>query len=232
MTIKYTLEPNRLTPDPNDFKARVRQTGSIDLDGLAQRIVEQGTTVTLPDVLAVLENTIQAAESFLLQGYRINLGGLCELFARLRGRFAGIDDSFDPARHRVTLGANAGERINRTFRQSAAVQKLESITPAPALLTFVDEASGGINSSFTSANIGTINGHRLSFDESQADEGIYFVDTADGTEYKATLVQKNKPGQLVFLNPTIAPGTTVELEVRSRFGTELRSGKLAAAIPL
>jgi len=40
------------------------------------------------------------------------------------------------------------------------------------------------------------------------------------------LVQKNKPGQLVFLNPAIPAGSEVHPEVRVHFGAELRSGRL------
>lgn len=70
MTIQYVLHPNRLTADPSDHAARVRITGLFDLEGLTRRIMDQGSTVTRPDILAVLGNTIQAAESFLLEGFR------------------------------------------------------------------------------------------------------------------------------------------------------------------
>ena len=85
MTIKYALFENHLTSEPNQFSARVRFTGSVGLDMLAQRILDQGSTVTRPDILAVLENMIMATEGYLLEGYRVNLGGMCELFPRLKG---------------------------------------------------------------------------------------------------------------------------------------------------
>jgi hypothetical protein len=231
MTIKYALFQNRLTADPNDYAARVQQTGSINLDGLAQRIIDQGSTVTMPDILAVLENMIQATESFLLEGYRVNLGGLCELYPRLKGSFLGITDSFNNSRHRLELGAKPGSRLRTAFREKAAVVKAETILPAPSLLNFIDQASGLTDGQVTPGNIGTINGHRLKFDPLAPDEGIYFIDSTGGTEYKVTLLQKNKPSQLVFLVPAIPASLQLFLEVRVHYGTELRTGRLDALLP-
>jgi len=227
MAINYALFENHLTSDPDDYAAQVRITGSADLEVLAQRMIDQGSTVTKPDILAVLEDTIKATESCLLDGYRVQLGGLCELFPRIKGVFNGITDTFDPSRHRVDVGANPGARVRRTVRVGATVTKAETIKPAPALLEYVDLGSGETNGKITSGNIGTINGHRLKFNPDQDDEGIYFVNIDTAAEVKLTAIQKNKPGQLVFLTPTV-PGGQYYLEVRTRFRepAELRTGRL------
>jgi len=227
MAINYALFENHLTSDPDDYAAQVRITGSADLEALAQRMIDQGSTVTKPDILAVLEDTIKATESCLLDGYRVQLGGLCELFPRIKGVFNGITDTFDPSRHRVDVGANPGARVRRTVRVGATVTKAETIKPAPALLEYVDLGSGETNGKITSGNIGTINGHRLKFNPDQDDEGIYFVNIDTAAEVKLTAIQKNKPGQLVFLTPSV-PGGQYYLEVRTRFRepAELRTGRL------
>ncbi len=82
MAINYALFENHLTSDPDDYAAQVKITGSADLEVLANRMIDQGSTVTKPDILAVLEDAIKATESCLLDGYRVQLGGLCELFPR------------------------------------------------------------------------------------------------------------------------------------------------------
>lgn len=91
-----------------------------------------------------------------------------------------------------------------------------------------DLGSGETNSTVTPNNIGTINGHRLKFDPSQADEGIFFIAIPTGTELKVTAVQRNKPGQLVFMVPDMPAGGTLNLEVRARStdGGDLRIGRL------
>jgi len=82
--------------------------------------------------------------------------------------------------------------------------------------------------------IGTLNGHRLKFDPAAADEGIYIVDANNPGETKVTAIQKNKPGQLVFLVPTLpVQVTSCWIEVRARLGdatSELRTGRLDAML--
>ena len=231
MSIKYALFENHLTTDPSDYAAQVQVTDSVDLDAIAQRMIDQGSTVTKADILAVLEDVIKASEGYLLDGFRVNFGGLCDLYPRLRGVFDGITDSYDPARHRVDVGASPGIRVRNTVRDNATIEKVETIKKAPALLEYFDLASGEINGTVTAGTIGTINGHRLKFDSGAADEGVYFIAaTGPAVETKVTAIQKNKPGQLVFLVPTLGPAATYYLEVRARFGNDLRIGRLDEAL--
>ncbi len=226
MAINYALYENHITTDPDDYAAQVELTASADLEGVADRMIEQGSTVTKPDILAVLEDLITATESFLLEGYRVNMGGLFEMFPRIKGVFNGITDTFDPSRHYVDIGANPGSRVRKDVRDGATVVKQETILPAPAPLEYVDLGSGETNGTVTPGNIGTVNGHRLKYDDTQADEGIWFV-LDGGGETKVTGVQKNKPGQLVFLVPSLAAGF-YHLEVRVQFSKDgpVRTGRL------
>lgn len=231
MPIHYALFENNLTADPDDFAAIVQVVDSTDLDALAQRMVERGSTTTRADILAVLEDAIGACESLLLDGMRVNFGGLVELFPRVRGVFTGATDAFDAARHAVDVGANPGARIRKTVRDNAALVKDEAVKPAPNPIEFRDIASDTSNGQVTPDNIGQLSGNRLKFDAAQADEGAYFVLVALGTTTKVATVQKNKPSQLVFLIPTL-PAGDYQIEVRARIsgGTELRTGRLDAVL--
>ncbi len=227
MPINYALFENNVTPDPDDFSATVQTIGSLDLDALADRIIAQGSTVTRADVLAVLEDAITACELALGDGFRINFGGLVELFPRLKGVFTGPTDAFDPARHTIDVGANPGARIRKTVRANATVNKVEAVKPAPNPIEYRDVNSDTTNDTVTVGGIGQLSGSRLKYDAAQADEGIYFVATAGG-DTKATVVQKNKPAQVVFSVPATLIAGTYNLEVRARVGggTELRIGRL------
>ena len=229
MAISYALFENHLTSDPDDYAARVQTNGTADLEQIAQRMIDQGSTTTKADILAVLEDTIKAAESYLLDGFNVDFGGLCRLGASVSGVFDGITDVYDPSKHRVDATAAVGKRIRKTVRENATVEKVETVLPAPSPLEYVDLASGETNGTMTMGNIGTINGHRLKFDTAAADEGIFLIDDI-GTETKVTAVQKNKPAQLVFLVPMgMAPSVPANLEVRARLGdatSQLRTGRL------
>lgn len=227
MSIDYALYQNKLTDEPDLYAARALITSSADLETIADRIVEQGSTVTRTDVIAVLEGSVVACENLLLEGVRVNFGGLFDVYPRIKGKFNGITDHYDPSRHSVDVGAAPGARVRKTVRENASVNKLETILPRPLVLEYVDLGSGQTNNHFTVGNIGTINGSRLAFDPVAEDEGIYFVSDSGMNTTKVTEIQRNKPSQLVFMVPEVTE-SVYWLEVRRRFTAEgdLRIGRL------
>ena len=227
MTIKYALYENKLTEAADLYAARVLISGSADLNTVADRIVEQGSTVTRTDVIAVLEGAIVAVENLILEGARVNFGGLCDLYPKIKGKFNGITDHYDPSRHQVDVGAAPGSRVRKTIRESATVTKEETILPSPLILEYVDLGSGEINDHVTPGSIGTIHGSRLAFDEQASDEGIYFRSASGPGYVKVSAIQKNKPSELVFMVPELTAGT-YRVEVNKRFTTDgqLRTGRM------
>ena len=90
MPIHYALFENNVTSDPDDYAAVVQVIDNADLETLIRRMIERGSTTTRADILAVMEDAIGACESLLLDGMRVNFGGLVELFPRvLPSKFCG-----------------------------------------------------------------------------------------------------------------------------------------------
>ncbi len=227
MPINYALFENNLTSDPSDFAASVQIAGSWDLPIIADKIVARGSTVGKADVLAVLTDAVSVCAEGVGESNRINFGGLVQLFPRVKGVFTGATDTFDPARHQIDVGANPGTEIRETVRATATVNKVEAVKPKPSPIEYVDINSDVTNDTVTVGGIGQLSGSRLKYDAAQADEGIYFVATAGG-ETKVTVVQKNKPAQVVFIVPaTLIAGTyNLEVRARQRDAAELRIGRL------
>jgi len=233
MPIHYALFENPLTPDPEDYTARVEITGSIGMDDLVHRMLDQGSTVTSGDILAVIEDLTKATEAFLLEGYRVNIAELVQVYPRIKGTFDGPNDTFDPQRHTLDAAAAIGPRIRNTTRNEGHVHKNETLLPAPNIVDYEDLVTGQSNTTIHPGGIGTLNGNRLKYDEAQPDEGIYLIDTATDTETKVIYVKTNQPTQLIFINPdTLQPGHTYHIQVRARMrgGEELRTDRLRAAL--
>lgn len=233
MPIKYALFENNLTTDPNDHAAQVQISATIGPDEIADIMAQQGSTTTKADILAVLEDAEQAVVTALKQGNRVHLGGLGDFFPRVVGVFISAADTFDPARHRVDVAVNPGVRVRSEVKAQATVEKVDAVPPEPTLLEYVDLGSGTTNQTITPGNIGTINGSRLQYNTAQADEGIFYLPTGGGAAINVpdANVQKNKPGQLVYLTPPAGlgfPPGTYFLEVRARVdgGVQLRTGRL------
>jgi len=231
MTIDYALYKNNLTEETSLYAARVLLTSSADLEVIADRIVEQGSTVTRTDIIAVLEGSVSAVQNLLLEGARVNFGGLFDLYPKIKGKFNSVTDHYDPSRHKVDIGATPGSRVRKFIRDNAAVGKLDTVLPKPLVLEYFDLGTGTTNTAVTSGNIGTLRGSRLAFDAANADEGIFLIDATAGTEVKVTQIQKNKPSELVFMVPDFA-FTSLFVEVRKHFTPEgeLRAGRLDATL--
>ena len=174
MPIRYALFENHLTADPDDYAAIVQTSGSADGDDLVQDIIDQGSTVGRPDILAVTAALKLACQRRVEQGQRVNYFGMMDFFPRIKGIFNGATDSFDPARHSIDVGANPGAELREAVKTEASVEKVEAVKPAPNPVEYYDIASSSTNDVVTPGNIGQLSGNRLKFDPAEADEGLYF----------------------------------------------------------
>ena len=69
MTIDYALYRNKLTGEDDLYSARTMKTGSADTEQIIDRIVQQGSTLTTPDVAAVLQSAFTVIARMLLEGF-------------------------------------------------------------------------------------------------------------------------------------------------------------------
>ena len=224
MPIQYSLVENRLTPDPDDYFAQVTPMDSLDLDGLVQRIMAAGSTVTEPDTRAVLAAVKQEVRLALAEGYRINLDDLVQLSVSITGVFHGITDTYDPSRHTLQLATQSDPGLLTYLRQNGAPVKQAAADNRAVLLTYHDLASTEVNTTITPATIGTLDGARLAYVTTRVDEGLYLVPVGGGPEVKVPVAnfQMNKPARLVFLVPALTAGQW-RLEMRNRPGLTERS---------
>ena len=81
MPIQYALFENHVSADPDDYAATVQTSGSADGDALVQDIIDQGSTVGRPDILAVTAALKLACQRRLEQGQRVNYFGMMDLSA-------------------------------------------------------------------------------------------------------------------------------------------------------
>lgn len=232
MSVKYSLIENLLTPDPNDYYAQIQLTGRAGPEELADRMLSMGSTVTRADLLAVLSLLDEAVLALVLEGYRVDLAGIADVYPRLQGVFDGPGDGFDKSRHTIGVTANPSPSFISRVRQDVVVSKEESVKPMPNPLDFRDAATGTSNGTITKGNIGTLSGSRLKFSPVAADEGVFFIANAGGAVTKVATVSTNKPGQLVFLIPAGLTSGEYSLQVRARLANsaDTRSGTLDAVL--
>jgi hypothetical protein len=224
MTIEYSLVENKLTAAEGIFRAMVQPKETIGLDEIVERIVRRGSTLMREDVMAVLEAYHDTIYQLTADGNNITTP-TANYSLSIKGVFRDVDDSFDPARHRLEVRVNSGQMLRRKA-EHMHVTKIEASVPRPNPLTFQDPASS--NGSASPGSGGKIKGHRLKFDEADPQQGVFFV-AEDGAVVRVNHVLSNKPGEVIFIVPTLTAGS-YQLEVRALFGKQLRRGLLEKAI--
>ena len=227
MALNYALIDNPMTADLNDRMAVTQVSETFSLEDVFDEMTRQGSTVTKAEGLAVFEEFSRALERLLKNGNSV-VTPLFNLSFSIPGVFMGDEDVFDPSRHQVKLRINPGIRL-REIEKAVSVTKVQAEKRKPVLLHFFDTSSETQDSIFTAGGGGRLTGSMLKFDEAEADQGIYFVNVANGNAVKVQgKLLRNKPGELIFINPVL-PAGTYYLEVRAvlKNGKDIRTGSLA-----
>ena len=226
MAIKYCLQPNPITPDPNDQSARVIKNQVYDVESITKEMLKRGSTITEADIRAVLKVFFDVVTDKVAEGNNVNLP-LVNIKPGIGGVFTNATDSFDGSRHVKKASVSSGILLSQKL-QEATVEKVAQPLPTPALVQFTDVNSQTANSTLTVGGIGQIVGQELKFNPANAIEGIYFV-ASDGRATKAEVLANRTEGKLVFSIPNSLDRGSYTLEVRKGYGTTnivVRSGSL------
>jgi len=121
MAIKYYLQPNPITPDPNDQSARVVSNKVHDTDSITKEMLKRGSTITEADIRAVLNVFFTVVGEEVADGNSVNLP-LMNIRAGVTGVFSSIIDSFDAARHikkaNLTAGIDLISKMNEAWARN------------------------------------------------------------------------------------------------------------------
>lgn len=230
MAIKYYLQPNPVTPDPNDQSARVQSNKVHDTESITKEMLKRGSTITEADIQAVLKVFFEVVTDEVAEGNSVNLP-LVNIKPGITGVFANVTDSFDPSRHFKKANLSSGLYLNQKMG-FAKVEKVMVATASPALLQFVDVNSQTSNSIVTPGGIGQIVGEELKYNPGNPTEGIYFV-ASDGSATQVVVIASRTEGKLVFSIPATLTSGMYTLEVRKGYGSTtivVRSGALQDAL--
>jgi len=224
MPLRFGLIPNLLTDDPEDHMAVVTDNETVTTEQIVERMIGRGSTVTKAEALSVIEEFNAAVVDAVAEGNNVNTE-LFKVYPSIAGVFANAQDSFDPKRHAVRINLNAGNRLQQILSK-IELRRVEVDVAQPTLQQFTDLKSNVVNESYTAGQIASIKGSLLKIDESDENQGIFFI-APDGTATQVTNIVKNMPSELLFFVPENLTGT-VQVEVRTilRRQTQIKTGRL------
>ncbi len=223
--INFGLYKNLLTNGSGFFRAIVLPQRTYNLEDVIDRMVEQGTTLTRQDIMAVLDLFFSTIVRLILEGNNV-LTPLVNLGASIKGNFDSQYDSFDPSRHRVEPRVNANAQFRRKLQAGARVQQQKANRPMPQPEEYINPNNGDGNNVLTPGGGAKLRGHALQFDPQDTGQGIFLI-AEDQSRTRIETVLHNTQRELIFLVPPDLAAGEYTLEVRSRFGTEnIRAGFL------
>ena len=182
MSIQYYLRENTLPTAAGTYSIHFAKNNSIDFEGIAKELATQSTTVSEPDIQAVLTALTIQLRKYILEGYRVNVGDLFQLYPKFSGSMNSESDTFDPAIHSITVGGRATYSMKKDIARDAVLQKVLSPVTVGRLFDYIDTASGTTNTTITAGRTGKLKGAALSFDKAAPDEGLYLIDSIDDAE--------------------------------------------------
>ena len=212
MPIDYALYPNNFSENPNQYTAKVITKRTVDQDDIINFIAQQGSTVSLPDILGVLELHQAAIIHFLDEGYRINTP-LVNYALTIKGKFDGSQDTFDESRHTLQASLSTGSKLRKQMKRQRKMHRRHPLRNSPVLAEYKDYGSNSDNTYLTPAKPGQLIGNYLKFNPTDPEQGLYIVNKDDNSRTKVTLIMHNKATKLIFEVPaSLAPGQyTIEL---------------------
>nr|WKN40098.1 DNA-binding domain-containing protein [Tunicatimonas sp. TK19036] len=214
MAVPYALVDNPLTPDPTDFRAAVQPGKSVTEQELIEMVVLHNTGITESVATKVISEYALAMRFFLSKGRNINASLLNSSYS-ISGVFTDEEDSFDPSRHQINLNLFPGIAI-KDIADTVSTEKVEATVSQPALTSYFDTETSSKNQVLTPNEMGRINGKRLSFDETDPAQGVFFVNNK-GKDFKVAKFGEHRPSKLIFKVPALADGV-YKLEVRKANG--------------
>jgi hypothetical protein len=227
MSLQFYLVPNQITDSDNDFRAVSKSTQNYTIEDVYDLMTRQGSTITKAEALAAFEEIVQGIISLVKEGNSV-VTPLVNIGSRVAGVFNGDDDSFDKSRHSIRITVNPGSRL-RKVSEMISVSKVASVERQPSPLHFIDSSSDSQDDIVTPTGGARITGSLLKHDPEDPEQGIFFVNSSDGSEVRVdSSLLRNKPGELIFINPEL-PAGEYRLEIRSLLDgtTAIRTGSLS-----
>ncbi|MDR2798811.1 MAG: DUF4469 domain-containing protein [Treponema sp.] len=220
---KVWLRRNLLTKDvENDFIAEVSTTGStLRNEDIAARMVAARSELRMETILSILQSRDEIIREAIAQGSAVQ-DGCVRIAPRISGSWFGVNHSFDPAVHKITLDVSPSAEMRSTL-ETVGVEVLGEKDSGAFIGLVTDITTGKTDGAITPDEDIMVSGDKIKIvPEDEEGLGVFFVGVS-GTETRVTRkLTENMPKKLVFRVPSLAPGSyTLKVVTRYSHGAQL-----------
>ncbi|MBK9502115.1 MAG: hypothetical protein IPO06_22610 [Leptospiraceae bacterium] len=221
--IKYTLLKNRLsTAALAPYLPKTLLEGSLLFEQFIKALA-YGSTATVADVKAVLENIERVCIENLSQGRSVNLG-FCTIRPQVKGSFQNPEDSFTAEKNWIEVSFAPNPTFQKKITLEAKLQRVAQNKTLPLLLSLENHTTG-IVESMVAGDLLTLHGENMKFDKVAAHVGVFFERA--GVEQRVSEYSQVSGKVVSFKVPNgLVSGESYKLKLKSIFGQEIRTGEL------
>ena len=218
-TIKAYLYDNLLTPDPNDFTARVSSERSLSVADICHSAATRGgADVSDAAMSHAVELFLKEMAYRLCDGFAVNTGYFTAMPV-VRGVFLNPNETFDPQRHTLQFQFTQGELMRREIEDVEV--KIMGVAETGLYIGQVEDMkSRTVNEVLTPGFHLRVTGTKLRVVGDKPGVGIFFRETVTNTATKVDEgdIVVNNPSELMIIIPAL-PAGTYQLEVTTQYST-------------
>ena len=218
-TIKAYLYDNLLTPDPNDFVARVSSERSLSVADICHSAATRGgADVSDAAMSHAVELFLKEMAYRLCDGFAVNTGYFTAVPV-VRGVFLNPNETFDPQRHTLQFQFTQGELMRREIEDVEV--KIMGVAETGLYIGQVEDMkSRTVNEVLTPGFNLRVTGTKLRVVGDKPGVGIFFRETATNTATKVDEgdIVVNNPSELMIIIPAL-PAGTYQLEITTQYST-------------
>ena len=218
-TVKAYLYDNLLTPDPNDFTARVSSERSLSVADICHSAATRGgADVSDAAMSHAVELFLKEMAYRLCDGFAVNTGYFTAMPV-VRGVFLNPNETFDPQRHTLQFQFTQGELMRREIEDVEV--KIMGVAETGLYIGQVEDMkSRTVNEVLTPGFNLRVTGTKLRVVGDKPGVGIFFRETATNTATKVDEgdIVVNNPSELMIIIPAL-PAGTYQLEVTTQYST-------------
>jgi nucleoid DNA-binding protein len=220
--MNYYVAKNSLTTPPT-FAVRVPRRSRLTLKDAAKRLVDS-TTLTQPDILAVLTGFRDLLQQEVARGTYVTLDEFATFYPSIRAKLPSEDAPL-PSDAKLMVKVRIHPSLTQYVRAEAKPQRTDppNLVPDVRSVTVVN----GSATALAANAVLTIRGRRLTFDPAKADEGVFLRNKATAAEVKCTQVAERSPSRIQVVVPsglTVNAQYEVLVRARNTKSTILRQG--------
>jgi hypothetical protein len=225
--IKAQLYDNVLTPDANDYTARVQSERSLSIKDVCRAAFTRGgSDISESAMEHAVDLFLREMGYSLSDGFSINTGWFTASVS-IKGVFNSPVERFDPAKHTVMFDFKQGSLIRRE-PGNVTVEVTGVAVTGGYIAQVVDVKTGSINDLLTPGRNLRISGSRIKIDGANPENGLFFInhDTQARTAVDPTDLAVNNPSELIILIPALPAGAyTIEIVTQYSSGKNLKQSR-------